>query len=154
MADRYIELCLPEKAVAGQTAAKEPLILRITDDGYLIAKVRALDIDDTGNDIDLVCTPDGALKTAIDFVLGDLTVTMGDLEKLLAGTYWQRDKPYLYGSGRVKYLCKNTDKDAEFTTTTWRIWKFTDAAISEREGPRVGRADSAANIDGDHTWKI
>jgi hypothetical protein len=151
--ERYVELYAAEKAAAGETAAKEPLILRVTDDGYLIAKVRALDIDDTGEDIDLVCTPDGALKTAIDFVLGDLTLTMGDLEKLAAGQYWLATK-IEYDSNdpkRIKYVGLHTTMNVATSDSGWRlihidydgtstritgVWKQTDA-WDDRDAPAV-----------------
>ena len=79
---------------------------------------------------------------------GDLTVTMGDLERLLNDHYYQRMKPYSYASGNIKYLCKNTDIDANETDTDWLIWKFTDADIPEKEGPRTGAVNTEAGIDG------
>lgn len=113
--------------------------------------IRMLGIDGSGNVVNILTDSLGRLLLAFE---GDLTATMGDVEKLLSGSYWQRSQPYLYGSGRTKYLCKNTGIDAALATTTWRIWKFSDAAVPQTEGPRVGRADSAANIDGDHSWNI
>jgi len=86
-------------------------------------------------------------------IAGDLTVTMGDLEALLADHYYQRMKPYTHASGRVKYVCKNTDIDAAEADTDWLCWKFTDAAIPEKEGPRLGAVDAEATVDG-LAWNI
>lgn len=84
---------------------------------------------------------------------GDLEVTMGDVERLLGQAYYKRDKPYTHGSGRIKYICQNTDIDAAETATTWLIWKYTDASPPEVEGPRVGRVDTVAQIDA-LSWNI
>jgi len=79
---------------------------------------------------------------------GDLTVTMGDVEALLSDSYWKRMKPHNYLSGRPKYLCKNTDIDADETDTDWRIWKYSDADLPTIEGPRVGAVNTEAAING------
>jgi hypothetical protein len=80
-------------------------------------------------------------------VSGDLHITMGDLEKLLADNYWKRMKPYLYASTRPKYICKNTDIDANVTDLDWYIWKYTDANIPQVEGPRNGSVATEIIID-------
>lgn len=77
----------------------------------------------------------------------DLTVTMGDVEALLADSYWKRMQPYLHGSGKPKYIARNTDIDANLTDVDWYIWKYSDADIPTIEGPRIGAANSEAAID-------
>ena len=74
--------------------------------------------------------------TKVEFT-GDLTVTMGDVEALLADNYYKRMKPYTHTSGRVKYLCKNTDIDAAESDIDWFAWLYTDADVPEIEGPRI-----------------
>ncbi len=77
----------------------------------------------------------------------DLTVTMGDVEKLLAKQYYLRMKPYTHASGRVKYVCRNTDIDAAETDTDWFCWKYSDAAVPEIEGPRQGAVNTEATVN-------
>ena len=95
------------------------------------------------------------MKQPILELTGDLTVTMGDVESLLAKSYYKRTKPYIYASGRVKYLCKNTDIDAAEADTDWLCWKYTDADIPEIEGPRTSAAGVAlvGDVDG-LAWNI
>ena len=78
---------------------------------------------------------------------GDLTVTLGDVERLLAGQYYKRLKTYSYASGRIKYSCQNTDIDANETDTDWFCRKFTDADPPESEGPREGAVNSEAVVN-------
>lgn len=84
---------------------------------------------------------------------GDLTVTLGDVERLLANQYYLRMKPFSYASGRIKYICKNTDIDANETDTDWFCWKFTDASPPEHEGPRQGAVNNEAAVNG-LSWNI
>ena len=77
----------------------------------------------------------------------DLTVTMGDVEKLLAKQYYLRMKPYTHASERIKYVCKNTDIDASETDTDWFCWKYSDADIPEIEGPRQGAVNTEGAVD-------
>jgi len=85
--------------------------------------------------------------TGSSLTTGDLTVSMDDVEKLLADSYWQRMYPYLYASDRPKYICKNTDIDANLTDTDWRIWKYTDADIPQIEGPRTGAINTEVVVN-------
>ena len=48
-----------------------------------------------------------------------VSYTQGDWD-----SHYQRMKPYLYGSGRPKYICRNTDIDANETDTDWTNWKY------------------------------
>ena len=86
-------------------------------------------------------------------LVGDLTVTLGDVESLLADHYYKRMKPYTHASSRPKYVCKNTDIDANETDTDWFCWKYTDAAIPEVEGPRQGAVNTEGTVDG-LSWNI
>ena len=85
--------------------------------------------------------------------IGDLTVTFGDVERLLANQYYLRMKPYSYASGRIKYLCRNTDIDAGETDIDWFCWKFTDASPPEHEGPRQGAVNNEAAVNA-LSWNI
>lgn len=73
----------------------------------------------------------------------DLTVSMGDVEKLLSDFYWQRSKFY-YSGNNITYVCYNTDIDANETDTDWYIWKltYTGSNVQTKEGPRQGAVDS------------
>jgi len=86
-------------------------------------------------------------------IAGDLTVTLGDVERLLADQYYLRMKTYAHASGRIKYVCKNTDIDAAETDTDWYCWKFTDAAAPDSEGPRQGAVNTEVAVDG-LSWNI
>jgi len=57
-----------------------------------------------------------------------------------------------YVSENLKYLCRNTDVDAEETDTDWDVWKFSDADLPTIEGPRTGAVNSEAAVDG-FSWK-
>ena len=72
-------------------------------------------------------------------VTGDLTVTMGDTESLLADNYW-KDKRLEYTGGDLIYKGFNTTHKASVGATTWYIWKFTwvSSDCTRIEGPLVG----------------
>lgn len=95
------------------------------------------------------------MKQPVVEVSGDLTITMGDLEALLADHYYKRTKTYSYGSGRIKYLARNTDIDAAEADTDWLCWKFSDADNADSEGPRTASSGVATEgaIDG-LSWNI
>jgi hypothetical protein len=78
---------------------------------------------------------------------GDLTVTLGDVERLLADQYYQRGKTYTHASGRVKYVCRNTDIDANETDTDWFCWLYSDADVPDWEGPRQGAVNTEGTVD-------
>jgi len=93
------------------------------------------------------------MKQPILELAGDLTVTMGDVERILNDQYYKRMKIYAYGSGRAKYICKNTDMEAAEGDTDWFCWKLTDAALPDKEGPRLSAVDAEATIDA-KSWNI
>jgi len=84
---------------------------------------------------------------------GDLTVAMGDVERLLANQYYKRMKSYSYASGRIKYVCQNTDIDANETDTDWFVWKYTDDAAPDWEGTRQGAVNTEGTVDL-YSWNI
>ena len=86
-------------------------------------------------------------------ISGDLTVTMGDVERLLGDQYYARMKIYAYDSGRPKYICKNTDIDAAESDADWYCWKLTDAALPDKEGPRLSAVAAVGTIDA-KGWNI
>jgi hypothetical protein len=65
---------------------------------------------------------------------------------------YPRMKPYTYASGRVKYICKNTDINASESRTDWVVWKYSDADIPVIEGPRTGAVNSEAVVNA-YPWK-
>lgn len=77
----------------------------------------------------------------------NLTVTMGDVEALLADNYWKRMLPYTHASGKPKYICRNTDIDANYTDVDWWVWKYSDADIPIIEGPRIGAVNTEIVVD-------
>jgi len=70
-----------------------------------------------------------------------------------AETEYARLKMYEYSSGRLKYVCKNNDIDANETDTDWNISKFTDADSPEIEKERTGAVNTELVIDG-LSWNI
>ena len=90
-------------------------------------------------------------RSMFDITLeGDLTVSMGDVERLLADQYYKRSKYYYDANDNLEYLCQNTDIDANETDTDWFCWKFTWTAGSvsgfnatTKEGPLQGAVDVA-----------
>ena len=93
------------------------------------------------------------VQPKIELSVGDLTVTLGDVERLLSNQYYKRTKIYAHSGGRIKYLCKNTDIDAGETDTDWLCWKYTDAALPNSEGPRSGAVNTEGTVDA-LSWKI
>ena len=79
--------------------------------------------------------------------VGDLTVTMGDVEKLLAGDYWHDDIS-TYVDGNLIYRALNTTHKAATSATTWYIWKYTwtNGERTRREGPLVGSVDGQSDL--------
>lgn len=57
-------------------------------------------------------------------VTGDLTVTMGDVEKLLAKDYWKNVQYDYDGSGNMIYLGRNINLTAANDDTDWYIIKY------------------------------
>lgn len=82
-----------------------------------------------------------------------LEADLDQVEALLAGSYWQRTFSYAYASDRIKYLCKNTDIDANSTDADWKIWKYSDSDLPAMEGPRIGAINTEAVIDS-LAWNI
>jgi hypothetical protein len=93
------------------------------------------------------------MKQPVLELTGDLTVTLGDVERLLADQYYTRMKIFAYGSGRIKYITRNTDIAAGETDTDWFCWKFTDVSLPEKEGPRQGAVNDEAAVNG-LSWGI
>ena len=79
--------------------------------------------------------------------IGDLTVTMGDVEKLLADDYW-KDQRLEYSAGDLIYKGFNTTHKALVSATTWYIWKLTwsGADCVRIEGPLVGAWDNNSGL--------
>lgn len=79
---------------------------------------------------------------------GDLTVSMGDVEKLLAGNYWH-DARYEYSSGNLIYKgLSTTHKAATNTGNLWWIWKHTwvSGELTRTEGPLNDDWDDRAGL--------
>ena len=78
-------------------------------------------------------------QPTIELSTGDLTVTMGDVERLLADGYW-KDQRLEYSGGDLVYKGFNTTHKAAVGATTWYIWKYTWVGndCTRIEGPLVG----------------
>ena len=79
--------------------------------------------------------------------IGDLTVTFGDTEALLADNYW-KDIRHEYVNNNPIYLGKNTTHKALTSAATWYVWKhtYTDGNLVRTEGPIVGKWDDRAAL--------
>jgi len=133
--------------ILGKDSSGNDIKIRVNDDGYLLAKLVLHDSETTNDEVVATCDAQGRIYVSQAFT-GDLTVTMGDVEALLAGQYYKRTRFYEHASGRVKYKCKNTDIDANETDTDWYIWKMSDADSPIIEGPRQGAVNTEAAING------
>lgn len=80
-------------------------------------------------------------------------LSLDTLNSSVLNEYYPRMKSYNYSSGRVKYICHNTDIDAAETDTDWSIFKYVDSDAMEYEGPRTGAVNTEAAIDG-LSWNI
>ncbi len=143
---------MSDRIIKGIDSSGNEVAYLITGDRYLPVQITALDTETTSTVIQVACNAAGHLYSTLSFD-GDLTVSMGDVEKLLAKQYYKRTLFYEHASGRVKYKCQNTDIGAAVADTDWFIWLLSDADSPTIEGPRTGRVDSEGNIDGDHSWE-
>jgi len=130
-----------------------PDVIKGTDKDTDVAVVVGLDITTRSVNVNARVWDPSTLtwvrmeQPVLELSTGDLTITMGDVEALLADNYWKRMKPYLHTSTKPKYICKNTDIDANETDTDWYIWKYTDADIPQIEGPRTGACNTEGVVD-------
>jgi hypothetical protein len=69
----------------------------------------------------------------------DLTVSMGDVEKLLSENYWKQVR-YDWTSGNLDYKGFNLLATAAEDATDWYVWKYTwsDSKPTRVQGPLVG----------------
>ena len=70
--------------------------------------------------------------------IDNLNVSMGDVEKLLASSYW-KIKKFDYTSGDMDYAGFNTDISAADGDTDWYLWKYTwvGGNCTEIKGPVI-----------------
>ena len=110
---------------------KAPIIAAID------AESKTLRVSNWVHDVDTVAWV--RMKQPTLELTGDLTVTMGDVERLLASDYW-KDQRFEYSAGDLIYKGFNTTHKAAVGATTWYIWKFTwvGADCTRIEGPLVG----------------
>ncbi len=92
-------------------------------------------------------TMDWEKFTGLSISGDDLTVTMGDVEKLLADTYW-KETLYAFTGNNPIYVGKNTTHDAATSAIDWYIWKYTWSGNNptRKEGPLVGSWDGRAAL--------
>ena len=87
-------------------------------------------------------------KGTIPYIhIDDLTVSMGDLEKLASNSYW-KDVRRDYTSGNLDYEALNTVHNAGTDATTWYIWKYTWVGnnCTRTEGPLIGSVDGQDSL--------
>ena len=77
----------------------------------------------------------------------DLTVEMGDIEKLLAANYWKEQR-YEFSGNNPIYKGLHTTIGAATSNTNWYIWKFTFTGNNPTriQGPIVGSWDNRASL--------
>ena len=127
----------------GQDASGNDVFIRVTDDGFLVAKFMAFDVLSTEEDIQVVCDPDGKLFGAYE---GDLTITMGDVEKGVTETFWL-DKRREWTGVNLIYEGWHTVNKAATSDANWRIKKYTwdgNGLNTREQGPVVGAWDDRA----------
>ena len=105
------------------------------------AETKTLRVNNWVHDVDAVAWV--RMKQPTLELTGDLTVTMGDVERLLAKDYW-KDERLEYSGNNPIYKGLNTTHKAATSATTWYIWKLTWSGSDcvRIEGPLVGAWDS------------
>lgn len=63
-------------------------------------------------------------KSMMGIEVGDLTVTMGDVEALLADRYWLDERIEYDGDGNPIYIGKNITLGVSEDSTTWYITRY------------------------------
>lgn len=93
--------------------------------------------------MNLVYNPDTLLPELMQQptieVAGDLTVTMGDVEKILAGNYWKQELYDYDVSNNLIYLGKHLLVSAAETDSSWWVWKLTwgSGLVTRKQGPII-----------------
>lgn len=109
----------------GQDSSDNARKIRLTpidgvdDQGYI--PVILLAQDPSGNPVQVSCDAEGRILGGYE---GDLTISMGDVEKLLAGVYWLNTKLEYDGSDNCIYKGQNDNLGAADGDTDWYITKF------------------------------
>ena len=78
---------------------------------------------------------------------GDLTVTMGDVEKLLANNYW-KDQRLEWSGDDLIYKGYHTTTNASQSDSNWYIFKYTGSSgdLVRKQGPAVGAWTNRASL--------
>jgi hypothetical protein len=78
---------------------------------------------------------------------GDLTVTMGDLEKIGTNSYW-KDRRMEWNGDDLIYKAYHTSTDANQGDTNWYIYKYTWSSgdLIRLQGPAVGSWTNRASL--------
>lgn len=77
---------------------------------------------------------------------GDLTVSMGDVEKGVTGTYWG-DKRMEYTGINLTYEGFHITNKVATSDAGWHVWKYTwdgNGLCTRKQGPVVGAWDDRA----------
>ena len=113
------------RLLAGRDDSDNPRQVRVAaitgveDQGYL--PVILIGQDPSGDPVSIACDAEGRLMGAYE---GDLTVTQGDVEKLLAGAYWLNTKLEYDASDQLIYKGCNDALAAADGDTDWYIFKY------------------------------
>ena len=80
--------------------------------------------------------------------IGDLTVSMSDVEALLADNYFKDNRFDYDGDNLLIYMGKNTTHKASESSATWFIWKlaWSSGNLTRKEGPLVGAWSNRASL--------
>ena len=117
------------------------------DNNMVAVKLMAVDTEITGEDIQIACDAEGRLISSAAYT-GDLTVTMGDVERLLAKNYW-KDELTDYADYDTIYTGRSTTHKASTAAgNLWFIEKLTFAGRNRvrTEGPLVGNWDDRTSL--------
>lgn len=78
---------------------------------------------------------------------GDLNITMGDVERILAGNYW-KDQRFDYEGNNVVYKGLNVTHKAGTDSSTWYVWRYTWVGnnCTRIEGPLMGTWNGRADL--------
>ena len=108
--------------VIGKGPNGEDIKIRVNEDGFLLCQLVILDTETTNEEVEATGDAQGRIYVSQAFT-GDLTVTMGDVEKLLADAYWL-NKQFDWTSGNCDYIGLNTSLTAADGDTDWQVAKL------------------------------
>jgi len=111
------------KVQVGIDSNGEPIYVRVSDDGYMLSKLMAYDVDVSGADVQVIADEEGRLRIQLDDVefTGDLEVDTDDLEANIEDQLLNYHMSDWLESGDNTYVGYLTKAGA------WMIKKFTES---------------------------